>query len=289
MKLHMLLMLALTTGLLCTGVPALAQTEEPVPAEETEFVEPELSYEDYTVKAYSISFFGGSFSGATYLDNMELGERTVLTDDAYFLLGYNGENLYDTFVDPNIYDAARKEIETGPAYGGKIGIYISRDFHLDLSGTYAQGKAVTSMLYRTDPVVDRNITERRVIDTDEGFKVMKGGIGLGYDAVPATFLGIVPRLGFSLGGVINRYSKLKDKTALYVEANFGLNYEVFNNWDLAVGADITAFAYEVDELGYSNMVNYKTYTVGLTWHIDVIPDQTRAAWEAEQNDRRRRH
>lgn len=293
MKLQMLLMLVLTTALLVIGAPVSAQTEDPSPVEapagETEVFEPELSYDDYTVKSYSISFFGGSFSGGTYLDNKELGERTVLTDDAYVLLGYNGENLYDTFVDPRIYDAARKEIESGPAYGARIGIYISRDFHMDLSGLYATGQAVTSMLYRTDPEIDRNITERRVIDTDEGFKVFKGGIGLSYDARPAKFFGITPRLGFALGGIINRYSQLEDKTALYVEAGLGLNYPIFKNWDLAGGADITTFAFEVDELGYSNMVNYTTFTIGITWHIDVIPDQTRAAWEAEQSKKSRRH
>ena len=83
------------------------------------------------------------------------------------------------------------------------------------------------------------------------------------------------RLGFGLGGVINSYSVLPDVTALYLEGNFSLNYEIVDNLALGAALDVTNFAYEVPELGYSNMVNYFTYSVGLTWFIDVIPEDIR--------------
>jgi hypothetical protein len=262
--------------------PAPEPTDEQ--EEQVAASEENLKYEDYTVKAYSLSFFGGNFSGATYLENQELGPRTVLTPGAGDIISYSGDVLWESTAKYanglNIYDAAHKEIESGPAFGGRVGIYISRDFHLDLLGTYATGKAVTTMLYRPDEN-DRDNSYRVVVDEDDGFKMVKGGLALMYDARPATFFGIMPRLGFGLGGIINRYSYLEDKTALYLEGNFGLNVELFKNFTLSGQADVTTFAYEVDELGYSNMVNYVTYSLGISWFIDVVPDEVRAAHLAE--------
>ncbi len=284
MKYRNLLSLVLVP--LALGFAVAAPAQEP-PDEQEEQVaasEENLKYEDYTVKAYSLSFFGGNFSGATYLENQELGPRTVLTPGAGDIISYSGDVLWESTAKYanglNIYDAAHKEIESGPAFGGRVGIYISRDFHLDLLGTYATGKAVTTMLYRPDEN-DRDNSYRVVVDEDDGFKMVKGGLALMYDARPATFFGIMPRLGFGLGGIINRYSYLEDKTALYLEGNFGLNVELFKNFTLSGQADVTTFAYEVDELGYSNMVNYVTYSLGISWFIDVVPDEVRAAHLAE--------
>jgi len=284
MKYRNLLSLVLVPLVLSFAVASPAQEPTDEQEEQVAAIEENLKYEDYTVKAYSLSFFGGSFSGATYLENQELGPRTVLTPGAGDIISYSGDVLWESTAKYtnglNIYDAAHKEIESGPAFGGRVGIYISRDFHLDLLGTYATGKAVTTMLYRPDEN-DRNNSHRVVVDEDDGFKMVKGGLALMYDARPATFFGIMPRLGFGLGGIINRYSYLEDKTALYLEGNFGLNVELFKNLTLSGQADVTTFAYEVDELGYSNMVNYVTYSLGISWFIDVVPDEVRAAHLAE--------
>lgn len=284
MKNRTLLALSLT-ALLLGSVPA-ATAQEPTAAQEERVAEIEenLKYDDYTVKAYRLSFYAGNFSGATYLDLPELEERTILTPGAGDIVAYDGEVLWESTAKyengMSIYDSARKEIESGPAFGTRVGIYISNDFHLDLLGTYATGKAVTTMLYRPDPE-DITNSSRMVVDQDDGFKMLKGGLALMYDARPATFFGIMPRLGFGLGGVINRYSFLEDKTALYLEGNFGLSYELFDNFNLTGQADLTSFAYEVDELGYSNMVNYATFSVGVSWFIDVVPSEVRAAHLAE--------
>jgi len=284
MKYRNLLSLVLVP--LALGFAVASPAQEPTDEQEEQVAasEENLKYEDYTVKAYSLSFFGGNFSGATYLENQELGPRTVLTPGAGDIISYSGDVLWESTAKYanglNIYDAAHKEIESGPAFGGRVGIYISRDFHLDLLGTYATGKAVTTMLYRPDEN-DRDNSYRVVVDEDDGFKMVKGGLALMYDARPATFFGIMPRLGFGLGGIINRYSYLEDKTALYLEGNFGLNVELFKNFTLSGQADVTTFAYEVDELGYSNMVNYVTYSLGISWFIDVVPDEVRAAHLAE--------
>lgn len=295
------LSLILAFGLMLSGSILLAQEETegpaaPAPVEEAVQQEPApieeeiLVYDDYTVKAYTITVFGGSFSGAKYLENMDLVPRTVLAQDAGDILGYmtlEPEN-YDGDVllvsrDAEHYTGAHKEIKSGPAYGGRIGIYISDDFHLDILGTYASGEAVTTMLFTEDPVNAPSKSQRIEVDSDTGFKMYKGGLALMYDATPATFFGIVPRLGFGLGGIINRYSELADVTGLYLEGNIGLNYELFKNFQIGGQVDLTNFAYEVEELGYSNMVNYVTYSLGLTIFLDSVPEQVRASHLAAQD------
>jgi hypothetical protein len=257
--------------------------EEPVQEATVPIPEEVLTYEDYSVKAYSLTFFGGQSSGAKYLENMDLAERTKLTEGAGDIRAYDGGILLVS-QDPLHYTGAHKEIKEGPAYGGRIGIYVSDDFHLDILGTYATGEAVTTMLYTADPENFPDKSERIQVDRDNGYKMMKGGLALMYDATPATFFGIVPQLGFGLGGIINRYSELSDVTGLYLEGNFGLNFELFNNFNIGARADLTNYAYDVEELGYSNMVNFVTYSIGMTVFLDVVPPEVRASHLAEQGN-----
>jgi len=292
MKFRNLVSLLFALGLLLSGPvlraqeetddpAATAPSEEPVPVATVPLPEEPLTYEDYSVKAYTLTFFGGQYSGATYLENMELDERTKLTEDEYAIVAYNGETLLVS-LDADHYTGAHKEINEGPAYGGRIGIYVSDDFHLDILGTYAKGEAITTMLYTPDPENAPDESERIVVDSDDGYEMMKGGLALMYDATPATFFGIVPQLGFGLGGIINRYSELSDVTGLYLEGNFGLNFELVENFQIGLRADLTNYAYDVEELGYSNMVNFVTYSFGVTWFLDVMPPEVRASHLAEQ-------
>jgi len=277
--------------MLLSGSVLMAQEETedppvPDPIQETEQQEPPavpeelLVYEDYVVKGYTITMFGGSFSGAKYLENMDLSGRTVLTPGAGDIMGYDGEVLLVS-QDADHYTGAHKEIEDGPAFGTRIGIYISDDFHLDIIGTFAKGNAVTTMAYTEDPIYAPEKTVRIEVDRDNGYQMYKGGLALSYDATPATFYGIVPNIGFGLGGLINRYSELADVTGLYLEGNFGLKYELFNNFQIGGQVDLTNFAYDVEELGYSNMVNFVTFSLGLTVFLDVIPPEVRASHLAE--------
>jgi hypothetical protein len=302
MKLRTFLSVILALGLMLTGPVLMAQEETEasapaVPDSDAEeqappLIEEEiLAYDDYTVKGYSITVFGGNFSGAKYLENMDLPERTILEQGAGDILGFLTEDPsnYDGPIlrvsqNADQYTGAHKEIKSGPAYGARIGIYISKDFHMDLSGTYATGEAVTTMRFTPDPVNEPDKSSRVQVDSDEGFKMFKGGLALMYDATPAKFFGIVPRLGFGLGGIINRYSELSDVTGLYLEGNLGLNFKVMNNFQFGGQVDLTNFAYEVEELGYSNVVNYATYSLGLTVFLDVIPPEVKASHLAGQNN-----
>lgn len=267
------------------------QRGESAPADTTIVTheEPELKYEDYTVKAYSLTFFGGVCSGAKYLENAELWERTVLTDGAADILAYDPSPL-ERKVEPDgvltvsrdteRYEAAHKELKSGNSFGARIGIYATDVFHLDLTGSYTTGTASTTMLFTEDPDNYPNIRERIEVDTAD-YSIYKGGFGLMYDAKPASFYGVVPRLGFGLGGIINRVGQLSDKTALYLEGIGGLQYEVINNLNITAQANLSIFSFDVDELSYGNMVSYTTLSVGISWFIDVVPDHARAAYFAD--------
>ncbi len=291
-------------GLMLTAGTVLAQ-DSPAPTpvsdeHQTHVTAPE-NYKDYAVKAYRLEFFGGNFSGGTYLDNKPISNRTVITTGGDPLYAYNPDGSQilvqgvrvenGTIIYPHrdndrpnstFFDAPRKEIKPGTTFGGRIGIYIADEFHLDLVGTYSSGKAVTTMLYDKDGEEGKDFSETRVtIEEDSGFKVIQGGIDLMYDAIPATKFGITPHLGFGLGGILNRYSYLEDKTGLYLKGNLGFSSHLAKNLDLYARAEVSTFAFEVDELGYSNMVSYTNFTLGLSWFMDVLPPAVRAKHQAE--------
>ncbi len=298
----------LIPGLLLAAGTVLAQSPPPphqpttAPADLEKPVPTNLeTYEDFSVKAYRLEFFGGRFSGGTYLDNKPISNRTVIEvgKDPIYAFQPDGSGILVSGLrvekgviiyphrdndKPNsaFFDAARKEIKPGPVYGGRIGIYIADDFHLDIVASYASGNAVTTMLYDADGEAGNDYQETRVtVEEDTGFKVYRGGLDLMYDARPATFLGLTPHLGFGLGGIINRYSYLDDKTGLYLKGNFGLSAHLAHNLDLYARAGVSTFAFHVDELGYSNMVSYTNLTLGLSWFQDVLPPAIRAKHEAD--------
>jgi len=269
---------SLTIGTAVFGAEG-ADTE----AQEPTAAATDFEWSDFTVKAYTLTAWGGSFSGTTYLENQLLGPRTVLTDGEADINAYAGGVLFVS-RDTRHYEAATKKINPGTGFGGRVGIYIADDFHLDLLGSYAAGEATTSMMYTPDPDRAPDVKSRIIVDTDPGFKVYRGGLGLLYDANSTAIFGVVPRIGFGLGGVINRFSVLQDETALYLEGSLGLKYHVTGNLDLSAQADLTTFAFQVAELGYSNMVHYTTYSLGLTWFIDRVPPPVRAAHNAAKVD-----
>jgi len=311
------LALFLGVGLAAVGTPTLAQDDtsdgavgdaDLPPAYVAATDEYVLDYGDYTVKGYSLSFGGGIFTGATYLDLQPFGDRTAYPrntgDDlgAGDILGYDNLPLDVSRArgsdDLFLFNEARKEIKSGPAFSGRVGIYVAEHFHLDVVGSYATGEAEVSMVYRGETNDDFTQGQRYIGSelekniplehrnpaafVDEGFSVIKGGLGLMYDAEPARFFGITPRLGFGLGGIINSYSHLKDKTALYLEGTFALDYGVARNLDVFVQADLATFAFEIEELGYRDMVKYTTFTFGVTWFNDVLPTGVREAHMAGQ-------
>ncbi|MBU8870518.1 MAG: hypothetical protein KOO60_06610 [Gemmatimonadales bacterium] len=286
MKKTMLPFLILMLGMLFCGDPGLAQNEDTLndgdpPAAIKKFEK----YEDFIVKGYSLTFSAGHFAGGTYLNNQVLAPKAYIFNGIYSYFptpADNGEYVHESLMldseNRPVYDAAQKKAEPGDGYSLKVGIYIADNFHLDMAGSYVNSRASTTMLHMIEEDSENN--PRVEVDFDDGFKIYKGGLALMYDAEPAKFLGITPRLGFGLGGIINRFSELQDKTALFLEGNFALSYQLFDNLNLVGQVDSATFAFEVDELGYSNMVHYTNYSIGACWFIDVLPSDIRARHQA---------
>lgn len=243
---------------------------------ETVTVAEEPTYDDYTVKAYTLSVFGGYFSGDTFLSLPPLADRTFVEPGSNDVMGYDGEWLN---LDPNIYDAPTKTIESGTGWGTAVGIYLSDAFHLDLSLTFASASATTDMLNSNPQDPENPYVER--VDEDSDVKVYTGGVALMYDAHSFRLFGIYPYVGFGLGGVINSFTKLEDKTGFYFRGIGGLKYDISRKFILFGQANLTTFSFPTEELSYTTQVTYFDFYLGLSLFIDVLPADVRAAHELE--------
>ncbi len=256
----------LCATLLCLATPLAAQTE-PAATEQEEVPEA-----NYSLKKVALQLYGGVFSGATFLQLPPLEERTFLAEGENNVFKYDG-TLFN--LDPNLYSAPEKTIESGPILGGQIQFYASEDFHFDLQLAVASSKAVTTFLYddpRTleeDPV--RTEPGSEGYDEDPSFKSLMGGIGLGYEARVLQVSGLVPYIGCSFGGVINRFSQLEDKTALYFNISGGFYRQFGQSLRLSTLFSATMFSFAREELTYGKQVTYGTAAIGLSYMIDMLP------------------
>ncbi len=266
--------------------------------------EPLLTPDDYNIKAYRLSVYGGWFSGSTYFNPRldPLGPRTYLAEGVSDVIGFDGEVIP---FDLELHDAPVKEIDPGRYIGAKIAMYLNPNFHLDLVGSYSQGEARITFLNLNpdDPEnMFREIPEPPMapgdVDTpeeeaawaaawqdrfvDQGFKVYKGGVHVMYDLSVFRTLGLEPYIGFGLGGIINRFSNLEDKTALYFSGVVGLNAQITNRFSIFSQATTTTFNFLTEELHYGKTLTYFHAAAGLSWYIDTIPDAVKAAADFDE-------
>lgn len=220
----------------------------------------------YSIKTITLSFFGGWFSGATFLDLPPLEARTQLEEGSDEVLRYDNT----VFELPEYYDAPQKKIKPGRTFGGKVGFYLSEEFHLDLTAAVTFSEATTSFL-NSDP---ENVGGpfREQLDVDDSFTIYKGGGSLMYDITTVDFFGFMPYFGLGLGGIINRFSHLEDKTALYFELTAGLAYRLGNSLRISTQFSATTLSFPTEELVYSKQVTYGYASVGIVWVIDATPD-----------------
>ncbi len=96
-------------AVLIAALPVLAQEEE---AEQP----------TSKIKKIAISFSGGTYSGARYFDLHKLDERAELEEGSHTVTLFDGTVLQmDDGQALNRLDAPRKEIESGNAFGARIG------------------------------------------------------------------------------------------------------------------------------------------------------------------------
>lgn len=266
-------------------VPEEEQSDLPIGEQAEEQAEGQTEeQEEYSVKAYSISFWGGWFSGTTFLDLQPLADRTQVEEGSNEVYKYNGAGVFtpqELDFGTWKYDGARKEIEPGPMVGVRLGIYVSENFHLDLVGAYGKTEAKTTFInsdpenpsspYREVPREDPQTEGSLEIDgsRDPNVSIFIGGGRMVYDAKSVKFLGFSPSIGFGIGGIINRFSHLEDKTGLYFELSGGLNYTLFKNFLLNLEFSALTFSFSREELQYGKQVAYMGARLGLTWMIPV--------------------
>jgi hypothetical protein len=227
--------------------------------------EEEVPEASYSIKQISLSVFGGRFTGATFLELPPLEPRTQLEAGSNDIYMYDGT----IFQLPDYYDAPQKKIEPGYSFGGRIGFYLSDEFHLDLTTSITRTKAVTS--FQNNDPRDPNAPFRQVLDTDDGFTVYQGGGALMYDVTTADLMGLHPYFGLGLGGIINHFTHLADKSALYFELITGLAYHLKENLHLKAQFNATTLSFEREELSYAKQVTYAQVSLGITWLISTAP------------------
>ena len=266
---------------------ALAYAQEAAaddPLEAAGEVEPELTWESYGIKGYSIQFFGGSFKGAQYLDLPVKGARTQVEARSDLVMSYDGTWWEPDELDYNVYDGPVKTIEDGYTYGIKIGSHISDSFHLDLTFSYSATEAQLTMVNSEDPL---NVF-REEIDRDDSVQVFRGAISMMFDLRRFDLLEIYPYFGFGFGGIINRFSNLPDTGGLYMLGSFGLQRQIVGSTSLFVQFDLTTFPMSRQELHYTKTVNYTDITLGISFFIDTVPADVRAIHEADLATEQRR-
>lgn len=258
--------LLLTVLLLTVLTAALAATAQEEPAAEP--AEPTSA-----IKKVAISFSGGSYSGATFFQLPVQDDRAAIEQGSHFVTLYNGEEVeLPDGLTPNRLDAPRKEIESGQFFEGRIGFYLDDSFHIDLMAGLALSEANLSLVEIEDGMILGRITGTEAEGyRDGGFSSYMGGVQLGYDGHALKTLGVTPNFGMGLGGVINRFTVLEDKTALFFQL-FGELSVPIKSGLLAKGrVTATSYSFQTEEVTYTEQLTTTTLTLGFTWLFDVHP------------------
>ncbi len=270
----------LLPGFLLALVPLAAVAQEDTGA--AAGPEPESA-----IKKISISIGGGYFSGTTFFELPALDLRAQVAPGSNTVTLFNGQEL-DLGIQrrPNCLDAPIKKIVPGEAFNLRLGFYVSEDFHLDLFGSYVKSKAELSLLrYEDGLAVDRveadelqhwtdELYQSQGIEggfRDEDFRSFTGGANLVYDARAVRMLGLTPQFGTGFGGIINRFSTLEDKTALYFQLFGGLLLPLGDNLRVDLRGTATTFSFSTEEVTYAQQVTTFVGSVGVTWLFDVSP------------------
>jgi hypothetical protein len=270
-------------AMLFVAAAAAQEANDVDPLEAEAQPEPE-TWQDYSIKAYTIRIFGGRFGGDEYLNLPVLGPRTFEEIGANRVMSYDGTWWEPGELDYRIYDGPVKRIEDGYTFGLTIGAYLADQFHMDITFAYSSTEAFLTMVNTEDP--DNQFREE--IDRDPNVQVFRGSLQLTYDLDNFQFLGFRPYLGFGFGGVINRFSNLDDMGELFLVGTAGFQRQFSEQISFFLQANAATFAMGREELHYTTSVTYTDLTAGLSFFFDVVPADVRAQHAAQQAEQRRR-
>ena len=255
----------LVTLILALAFSTATAQEAPPPAEE--------DVPTSAIKRIAISFDGGLYSGSEYFSLPALNERAQLEEGTNVVTLFNNEelNLGDELPIDG-FTAPRKEIGSGQAFTARVGFYLNDSFHIDLLASLAIAEAKFSALQYVDgePTLRVGGTEEDGW-IDSGFKAYQGGVQLGYDAFNLQRFGLVPSFGMGFGGIINRFTVLEDKTALYFQLYGELSRSLGDNFLITGRYTATTYSLHTEEVEYSKQVTTNNMTLGFTWIFDANP------------------
>jgi len=238
------------------------------------------------IKTISLSFGGGYYSGCSYFELPLIHPNAQIAEGSNNLWLFDGEYLDLGTGDADRYfDSPIKEINPGTLFSGNIGFYLSENFHVDLSASMARSTADITVIEVNDdipgerfqPTGDHDFLQN---DTrfqgdnpfhEDDFKLYAGGITLMYDATNLRKGILLPYFGCGLGGVINRFSALEDKTALYFQFVSGAYIPVTDRFMISADIRATTYSLGTEEVIYAKEIFNTTFTLGATWMIDVKP------------------
>jgi len=270
-------------AMLFVAAASAQETNDVDPLEAEAQPEPE-TWQDYSIKAYTIRIFGGRFGGDEYLNLPVLGPRTFEEINANRVMSYDGTWWEPGELDYRIYDGPVKRIEDGYTFGLTIGAYLADQFHMDITFAYSSTEAVLTMVNTEDP--DNQFREE--IDRDPSVQVFRGSLQLTYDLDNFQFLGFHPYIGFGFGGVINRFSNLDDMGELFLVGTAGFQRQFSEQISFFMQANAATFAMGREELHYTTTMTYTDLTAGLSFFFDAVPADVRAQHVAQQAEQRRR-
>lgn len=281
--------LLLAGTLVSWSLVAVAQdvtaSSDPLDADplESEIAE-ELTWKDYKIKSYTIQLFGGMFGGDTFLELPVMGEQTEVQEGSQRVMGFNGEWWKLDELDYTRFDGPIKTLEDGTTFGFRIGAYLSDRFHLDLALAYSSTEAVLTMVN-----TDEDDLPRVEIDRDPSVQVLRSSLQMAYDLNNFELFGFRPYLGFGFGGIITRFSNLGDEGGLFVVGTGGFRRHMAGSASAFIQFDLTTFTMARDELHYTETMSYTDITAGISFWVDVVPQDVRSLHEAEMTKRRRGH
>jgi hypothetical protein len=264
------------------------------PLESSILDEPELTWSDYTVKAYTVQIFGGWFGGTQYLNLPLTGPRAQYAE-LPLIMSYSGDwwqhgteegelNYHRPTRSGPGWDSPIKTIEDGITLGLKLCSYIGNQVHIDLLFAYSSAQASLTMVNRED---EDNVY-RAEIDRDPNVQVLRAAMQISYDIHELSLVGLRPYLGIGFGGVLNRFSNLPDRGGLFLIGTFGLQRQLTDTFAFFVQGNLTAFAMSREELHYTKTVTYKDVSAGISLYFDAVPADIRALHETQQAERRQR-
>lgn len=283
--------LAVSLGLaLMAALPVMGQEmASDDPLETATVAEPELTWRDFSVKAYTVQVFGGRFGGAQYLNLPIIADRVQFATRPR-VMSYRGDwwrhGEHEGELDYNVWDSPIKTIEDGLTFGLKLGSYITDDFHLDFCFAYSSTQAVLTMVNIDED--DPNYLVRSEIDRDPNVQILRAALQMTYDIRDFQLFGFQPYFGLGFGGVLNRFSNLTDVGSLFLVGSFGMIGRLSGDISLFLQTDMTTFTMARDELHYTTLVTYRDFSAGLSFYFDVVPPEIRSLHEAQQAERRRR-